>query len=74
MITSIELFFNELKRMQYFIGKDKLKAYKQAKKTQKQEIINAHIFAELQMELYFNICMKDFEESSEDYYNKTYKK
>jgi hypothetical protein len=37
-MTSIEWFFNELQRMQYFIGNDMLESYKQAKEMHKQEM------------------------------------
>ena len=33
--TAVEWFFNELQRMQYFIGNDMLEAYKQAKEMEK---------------------------------------
>ena len=36
--SSIEWFFSELERMQYFIGNDMLKALKQAKAMHKEEI------------------------------------
>ena len=36
--TSVEWFFNELQRMQYFIGNDMLEAYKQAKEMEKQQM------------------------------------
>ena len=35
--TAVEWFFNELQRMQYFIGNDMLEAYKQAKEMEKQQ-------------------------------------
>ena len=41
--TAVEWFFNELQRMQYFIGNDMLEAYKQAKEMEKQQIIDAYI-------------------------------
>ena len=41
MQTAVEYFFNELQRMQYFIGNDMLEAYKQAKEMEKQQIIDA---------------------------------
>ena len=41
--TAVEWFFNELQRMQYFIGNDMLEAYKQAKEMEKEQIINAYI-------------------------------
>ena len=39
-MTAVELFFNELQRMQYFIGNDMLQAYKQAKQMEKQMVID----------------------------------
>jgi hypothetical protein len=39
--TAVEWFFNELQRMQYFIGNDMLEAYKQAKQMEKEQIIDA---------------------------------
>lgn len=41
--TAVEWFFNELQRMQYFIGNDMLEAYKQAKEMEKEQIIDAYI-------------------------------
>lgn len=42
MKTAVEWFFNELQRMQYFIGNDMLEAYKEAKEMEKKQIINAN--------------------------------
>ena len=41
-MTAVEYFFNELQRMQYFIGNDMLEAYKQSKQMEKQQIISAN--------------------------------
>jgi hypothetical protein len=35
--TAVEWFFNELQRMQYFIGNDMLEAYKQAKEMEEKQ-------------------------------------
>jgi len=45
-MNSIEWFFNELQRMQYFIGNDMLGAYKEAQKMHKLEIQRAFIDGE----------------------------
>ena len=42
--TAVEWFFNELQRMNYFIGNDMVEAYKQAKEMEKQQIVEAHGF------------------------------
>lgn len=39
--AAVEWFFNELQRMQYFIGNDMLEAFKQAKEMEKQQIKDA---------------------------------
>jgi len=39
-MTSIEWFFNELERMQYFIGNDLYQAYNEAKEMHKQEMVS----------------------------------
>jgi hypothetical protein len=62
-MTSIEWFFNELQRMQYFIGNDMFEAYKQAKQMHKQEIIDAHVSG-----------YDSSGESGENYYNTIYDK
>jgi hypothetical protein len=62
--TAVEWFFNELERMQYFIGNDMLEALKQAKEMEKQQIIDA----------YNNNGWNDEDTRSnaEQYYNETY--
>ena len=62
--TAVEWFFNELQRMQYFIGNDMLEAYKQAKEMEKQQIIDA-----------WDLSRRDTNHpvSSEQYYNIIYK-
>jgi len=64
--TGVEWFFNELQRMQYFIGNDMLEAYKQAKEMEKQNIIDAcyHGSQNLPYEI---------KDKSEQYYNDTFK-
>jgi hypothetical protein len=61
--TAVEWFFNELKRMNYFIGNDMYEAYKQAKELEKQDIIDAHVSG--------YDCSG---ENGEDYYNAIYDK
>ena len=57
--TAVEWFFNELQRMQYFIGNDMVEAYNQAKEMEKQQIIDAY---------------KEGVGFAEQYYNETFKK
>jgi hypothetical protein len=59
--TAVEWFFNELQRMQYFIGNDMLEAYNKAKEMEKQQIIDA-----------IDYC-KDKYIDSENYYERTFK-
>lgn len=59
--TSVEWFFDELQRMQYFIGNDMLEAYKQAKELHRQEIMDAYRFPNTLSDI-----------SSEQYYKDTY--
>lgn len=42
-MTAVEWFFNELQRMQYFIGNDMLEAYKEAKEMEKDQLNIARI-------------------------------
>jgi hypothetical protein len=63
--TAVEWFFNELQRMQYFIGNDMVEAYNQAKEMEKQQIIDAHNNGK-------NILPPN--ENGEQYYNDTFKK
>ena len=65
-MTAVEWFFNELERMQYFIGNDMLEAYKQAKEMEKQQIIDA-----CQSTSNTDFWVKY--ESFEHYYNETFK-
>jgi hypothetical protein len=65
--TAVEWFFNELEKMQYFIGNDMLEAYKQAKEKEKKDIC------------YFGAkcCFKTTEKKSwtlEELYDETFKK
>jgi hypothetical protein len=62
--TAVEWFFNELQRMQYFIGNDMVEAYNQAKEMEKQQIIDAHNNGK-------NILPPN--ENGEQYYNDTFK-
>ena len=39
--TSVDWFFSELQRMQYFIGNDMLQAYKDAKEMEKEQMEDA---------------------------------
>jgi hypothetical protein len=63
--TAVEWFFNELQRMQYFIGNDMVEAYNQAKEMEKQQIIDAYDKA-----YPYDVIGYD---ASEQYYNETYK-
>jgi hypothetical protein len=62
--TAVEWFFNELQRMQYFIGNDMVEAYNQAKEMEKQQIIDAHNNGK-------NILPPN--ENGEQYYNDTFR-
>jgi hypothetical protein len=66
--TSVEWFFNELQRMQYFIGNDMLEAYKQAKEMEKQQIIDAIVWFDDT-----DRTPSQIEMSAEQYYNQTFK-
>jgi hypothetical protein len=67
--TAVEWFFNELQRMQYFIGNDMLEAYKQAKAMEKEQIIDSFVecWKENMPEGY------ECKQSAEYYYNETFK-
>jgi hypothetical protein len=60
--TAVEWFFNELQRMQYFIGNDMVEAYNQANKMHEQQIIDA-----------CNSNLKGLLTNGKDYYNQTFK-
>jgi len=60
--TAVEWFFNELQRMQYFIGNDMVEAYNQAKEMEKQQIIDA-----------CNSNLKGLLTNGKDYYNETFR-
>jgi hypothetical protein len=62
--TAVEWFFNELQRMQYFIGNDMVEAYNQAKEMEKQQIIDAYNEGG---------CNWDSELEAEQYYNDTFR-
>jgi hypothetical protein len=64
--TAVEWFFNELERMQYFIGNDMLEAYQEAK-----------VFEAIQIMQSLNdgksMCLGTIENKSpEQYYNENY--
>jgi hypothetical protein len=63
--TAVELFLNELKKRQYFIGNDMLEAYNQAIELEKQQIVDAFQYK------FFHPYV---ENEPEQYYNETYKK
>ena len=68
-VTAVEWFFNELQRMQYFIGNDMVEAYNQAKEMEKQQIIDAYNEggcnwdSELEAEQYYNDTFREIEKS-----------
>jgi hypothetical protein len=62
--TAVDWFFNELQRMQYFIGNDMVEAYNQAKKMEKQQIIDAYNEGG---------CNWDSELEAEQYYSETFR-
>jgi hypothetical protein len=68
--SAVEWFFNELERMQYFIGNDMLEAYKQAKEMERRLIIDAFWNGDN------SDCTSEqnSKEFAEQYYNKTFKK
>jgi hypothetical protein len=72
--TAVEWFFNELQRMQYFIGNDMVEAYNQAKEMEKQQMFeyiknnycigNKSLeFHRLEFEQYYNKTFKEIEKS-----------
>jgi hypothetical protein len=64
--TAVEWFFNELQRMQYFIGNDMVEAYNQAKEMEKQQIIDAYKQGQFDGDI-----IRDTD--AEQYYNQTFK-
>jgi hypothetical protein len=70
--TATEWFFNELQRMQYFIGNDMLEAYKQAMEIEKQDIISAYAFGHNDGCRYMTNEKQEFEHG-EGYYQETFK-
>jgi hypothetical protein len=66
--TSVEWFFNELQRMQYFIGNDMLEAYKQTKEMHRQEIENAYRVGKFEANLPI-----EKQATGNQYYNETFK-
>ena len=65
--TAVEWFFNELQRMQYFIGNDMLEAYKQAKEMEKQKLEQFYNHGQ------WAIIEHGHGDTFEDYYNQTFK-
>ena len=73
--TAVEWFFNELQRMQYFIGNDMLEAFKQAKEMEKEQIIEFHKWmiendTAQNAEKHFHFTDSDM---FNEYYNETFK-
>ena len=73
--TAVEWFFNELQRMQYFIGNDMLEAFKQAKEMEKEQIIEFHKWmiendTAQNAEKHFHFTDSDM---LHEYYNETFK-
>jgi hypothetical protein len=64
--TTVEWFFSELERMQYFIGNDLLQAVEQAKEMEKEQIIDAYFAG-------YNYEGGRTKEKAEQYYNETFK-
>ena len=75
-MTPVEQFFNELKRMQYFIGNDMLTAYEEAQELHEQQIKDAYNQGFRDAEDNWDVLLsKDFAESNaEIYYNQTFNK
>ena len=73
-MTAVDLFFNELKRMQYFIGNDILTFFKDAKEMNKQQIKDA--YNQGFRDASNNEQLKDISEyeNAQIYYNETFKK
>ncbi len=73
-MTAVDLFFNELKRMQYFIGNDMLHPYREANKMLEQQIKDA--YNQGVRDASNNEQLKDISEyeNAQIYYNETFKK
>ena len=65
MQTALEWFFNELQRMQYFIGNDMLQALEQAKQMEKEQIMEAVSFGDCRGRVTTYL-------TEDEYYNETY--
>jgi hypothetical protein len=72
--TAVEWFFNELERMEYFIGNDIYQSYKEAKEMEKQQIENAFEDGDNNGadRIYYHGNADD--KSAEQYYIDTFKK
>ena len=71
--SAVEWFFNELERMQYFIGNDMLEAYKQAKQLEMRQIIDAYKRESVYMKS-AGCTDEQIDKSAVKYYNETFKK
>lgn len=67
--TAVEWFFNELQRMQYFIGNDMLEAYKQANKMFEKQIIDAVTYGQNN----YTPSTNADKEIAKNYYHHTFK-
>lgn len=71
--TAVDWFFDELQRMQYFIGNDMLQAYKQAKAMEKEQIIEAREDGHLSTYAEYGSTPKCYLDGGhEQYYTETY--
>ena len=66
--TAVEWLFNWMSSNQYFIGNDLLKAIKEAKAMEKEQITQAHLFGLLRP------IEMEATKQAEQYYNETYNK
>ena len=76
-MTPVEQFFNELKRMKYFIGNDMFTAYKDAEELHEQQVKDAYNQGHREGKEDWDFVMhKDISEYSnaQNYYNQTFKK
>jgi hypothetical protein len=62
--TSVDWFFSELERMQYFINNDMFKKYQQAKEMEKEQIIDAYAQGFIESE--------SMDKGAEQFYKETY--
>jgi hypothetical protein len=73
--TAVEWFFNELERMEYFIGNDIYKSYKEAKVMEKEQIeiaYNEGGFGAMGDYLDIECGIETNKLYAPDYYNETY--